>query len=65
MFPERRLDLDVLRQYCDIVDTQPVGRLALGLQEILDSVLGHDPRGLLGERSSQVFGTLGELLDHT
>ena len=65
MFPERRLDLDVLRQYGDIVDPQPVGRLALGLQEIFDAVLGHDTRRFLGERSAQVFGALGKFLGHS
>ena len=31
---------------------QPIGRLALRLQEILDAVLGHDARGLLRESAA-------------
>ena len=59
-----RLDFHVFRQHGDIVDAQPVGRLALGLQEILDAVLGHDPRRFLGEGAAQVLCTLRKLLGH-
>jgi len=49
---QRGFDLDVFRQYGDIVHSQPIRRLALGLQEILDAVFGHEPRCLLGESAA-------------
>ena len=53
-----RFDFDVFGQYGDVVHAEPVGRLALGLQEILDAVLGHDARGFLSQSTAQIFGTL-------
>ena len=46
---QRRFDLDILRQHGDVVHPQPVRGLAFGLQEVLDAVLGHDPRRLESE----------------
>jgi hypothetical protein len=45
-------DLDVLRQHRDIVHPEAIRRFALGLQEILNAVLGHDSRGLLRESAA-------------
>ena len=61
---QRGFDFDVFRQHRDIVHAQAVRRLALGLQEILDAVFGHDARRLLGESAAQILGTLRKLLGH-
>ena len=64
MGAQGRLDFDVFGQHGDVVDAQPVRRFALGLQKILDAVLGHDAGGFLGERAAQVLGALRIFLGH-
>ncbi len=64
MGAQRRFDLDVLRQHRDIVHAQAIRRLALGLQKILDAVLGHDARGFLRQRAAQILGSLRKLFRH-
>ncbi len=64
MRAQRRFDLDVFRQYRNVVHAQPVRRLALGLKKIPDPVFGHDARGLLGESAAQILCTLRKFLGH-
>ena len=64
MLAQRRLDFDVFGQHGDIVDAQSVRRLALGLQEILDAVFGHDARRFLGQSAAQILCTLRKFLGH-
>ncbi|MGO9038613.1 MAG: hypothetical protein ACLQKH_11575 [Steroidobacteraceae bacterium] len=58
MLAQRSFDFDVFGQYGDVVDAEPVGRLALGLQEIPYAVLGHDARGFPSQCAAQGFGAL-------
>ncbi len=55
VFHQRRFDFGVLGQHGAVGDPEALGGLALGDQEVADAVLGHDPRGFLGERAPQVF----------
>jgi hypothetical protein len=48
------LDLGIARQGTGIGNPETLGRLALGGQEIVDAVLDHDARRLLGERAAQI-----------
>jgi hypothetical protein len=50
--------------YGDVVDSQPIRRLAFRLQEIFDAVFGHDARRLLRESAAQILGTLRKFLGH-
>ena len=53
---ERGLDLRIARQHGRIGGTEAFRRLALREQVVIDPLLGHDPRGLLRECATQVFG---------
>ena len=64
MFAQRGYDFDVFRQHRDIIHAQPIRRLALCLQEILDAVFGHDSRRFLSESAAQILCTLRKFLGH-
>ena len=55
VFRQRVLDLGVARQRAVVGDAEALGGLALGGQEVVDAVLGHDARGFLREGAAQVF----------
>ena len=59
---ERVFDLAILRQHRSIGNTETLGGLALGGEEIADAMLRHDPRGFLRERAPQVLGTWRQFL---
>jgi hypothetical protein len=61
---QRGFYFDVFRQYGDVVDSEPIRRLAFRLQEIFDAVFGHDARRLLRESAAQILGTLRKFLGH-
>ena len=54
IFGQRIFDFGVARQRAAVGDAEALGRLALGGQEIMNTVLRHDARRLLGERAAQV-----------
>jgi hypothetical protein len=54
---QRRLDLRIARQDRCIRDAEPFRRLALRQQEIVHTLLAHDPRGFVGHGLPHQFGT--------
>ncbi len=52
---QRFLDLGVAGQRAFLGDAEALGGLALGGAEVLDAVLGHDARGLLGDGAAKVL----------
>ena len=53
----RGLDLGVARQDRGVGDAKPLGSLALGEQEVVDTLLTHDARSLLRHGKAQEFRT--------
>src|SRR4029079_14789571 len=59
---ERVLDLRVAREDGTVHDPEPFRGLALRGEEIPYTVLGHDARGFLRERATQVLGAWRQFL---
>ena len=51
---QRLFDFGIARQRAAIGDAEALGGLALGGQKVMDAMLRHDARRLLGERAAQI-----------
>ena len=54
IFGQRIFDFGIARQRAAVGDAEALGCLALGGQEVMNTVLRHDARRLLCERAAQV-----------